>query len=332
MIASGPPWNVVGQGLAGTCFAWVLWRRGVDFTLVDRGAGGSSRVAAGMVNPITGKNFEPSWRIADFLPEALEFYAEVERQIGRQVWYPFPVLRLAGSDKEWGKIISKLGSPDVARWVAGEVPAPHGWVGAVEVGGGGRLDTQAFLGGSREFFEKLGLFQTGEISVSDFKFHEIRCEGASGLFSGRYGPHRCAKGEILTVRASGWDEDRIRVGAGGWLVPQGGGLFKVGSTYEWNELDELPTASGRLRVEEIVSRLGGEVFEVIDHVAGIRPILRRSQPLIGPMPEGGWMFNALGSKGALYAPGMALRLANWLVDSVEPEREVDIRAFLNGSL
>jgi glycine oxidase len=319
-------WTIVGQGLAGTCLAWALWERGVEFTIVDRGAGGSSRIAAGMVNPLTGKNFEPSWRIAEFLSEALEFYAEVETRIGRKVWHPFPVLRLAGSDKEWRKIQTKLEAPDVAPWVAGEVAAPAGWVGAVEVHGGGRLDTRAFLEGSREFFEKLGAFQLGEVSMKGAA-REIRCEGAAGLLAGHYGPHRCAKGEILTLRAAGWDEARIRIGAGGWLVPLAGGIFKAGSTYEWDELDELPTEKGRLRVEEIVSRLGGGEFEVIGHDAGVRPILRRSQPLIGPVDGGGWMFNALGSKGTLYAPGMAARLARWLLDDREPEPEVDFRVF-----
>ena len=328
MNGAAVKWTIVGQGLAGTCLAWALWRRGVKFTLVDRGAGGSSRVAAGMVNPVTGKNFEPSWRIAEFLPEALEFYAQIEARIGRQVWYPLPVLRLAGSDKEWRKISNKLTEPHVAPWVGGEVVPPMGWSGAVAVRGGGRLDTRAFMDGSRDFFQQLGCYQLGDVPYADNRDGVIWCEGAVGLLAGRYGPQRCAKGEILTLRAKGWDESQIRIGAGGWLVPQGGGIFKVGSTYEWNELDEIPTAQGRARVEEIASRLGGAEFEVIDHEAGVRPILRRSEPLIGPLAEGGWMFNALGSKGSLYAPGMAARLARWLLDGIEPEPEVDFRVFL----
>ncbi len=298
----------------------------MDFVWVDRGTGGSSRMAAGMINPLTGKNFEPSWRLAEFLPEALEFYAAVEIQLERKLWHPFPIMRLAGSEKEWRKIVSKLDAAEVAPWVVGEVAAPVGWVGAVEVGGGGRLDTRAFLDGSREFFEKLGYYQLAEFFGNGEAV--IRCEGATGLLLGRYGPHRCAKGEILTIHASGWDETHIRIGAGGWLVPQGGGVFKVGSTYEWDELDELPTAKGRVRIVEIASRLGGEAFEVIGHDAGIRPILRRSQPMIGPLVDGGWMFNALGSKGSLYAPGMAVRLSRCLLDGTEPEPEVDFRAFL----
>ena len=212
--------------------------------------------------------------------------------------------------------------------MVGEVDPPAGWTGAVEVRGGGRLDTRAFIDGSREFFESLGCYQLGEVAMVEIKPHEIRCEGAAGLLAGIYGPHRCAKGEILTLRADGWDETHIRIGAGGWLVPQSGGLFKVGSTYEWDELDELPTVKGRVRVEEIAARLGGGTFTVVGHEAGVRPILRRSQPLIGPIEGGGWMFNALGSKGALYAPGIAARLVHWLLDGTEPEPEVDFRVFL----
>lgn len=282
-----------------------------------------------MINPITGKNFEPSWRIAEFLPRALEFYAEIEKHIGRKIWYSHPVLRLAGSEKEWRKIVSKLDAPDVVLWATGVVSTPEGWSGAVEVHGGGRLDTRAFMEGTREFFENLGCFREEEFSGDGQEM--IHCDGATGLMGGHYGPHRCAKGEILTLRATGWDEAHIRIGAGGWLVPQGGGVFKVGSTYEWNELDDLPTAKGRLRVEEIAARLGGDAYEVIGHDAGIRPILRRSEPLIGPLPTGGWMFNALGSKGSLYAPGMADRLAAWLTDGTEPEPEVDFRVFLQKS-
>jgi glycine oxidase len=320
-------WTIVGQGLAGTCLAWALWERGVPFHIIDRGHGGSSRVAAGMVNPVTGKNFEPSWRIAEFLPDAMAFYQRLGQRLGRTLWHPLPVVRLAGSEKEWRKMVAKLERPEVAPWVVGEVPAPDGWAGAVELRGGGRLDTRAFMDSSRGFFEERECYRTGEVSAEDFKPGEIRCEGAAGLTGGHYGTSRCAKGEILTLRAEGWDQRAIRIGAGGWLVPQGGGVFKAGSTYEWDELDELPTEKGRARVEEIARRLGGKDFEVVRHDAGVRPILRRSEPLIGPAGDGAWMFNALGSKGSLYAPGMAARLADWLVDGNEPEPEVDFREF-----
>ena len=70
---------------------------------MDRETGGSSGLAAGLVNPVTGKNFEPSARIGEFLPEAVEFYAEVEKQTRETIWHPLPVLRLAETEKEWPK-------------------------------------------------------------------------------------------------------------------------------------------------------------------------------------------------------------------------------------
>lgn len=277
-------------------------------------------MAAGLLNPVTGKNFEPSWRIDEFLPEALEFYSWVERQLGTKLWYPLPVLRLAGSEKEWGKISAKLDDERVRRWVGGLREAPPGWVGAVEVAGGGRLDVKRFVEESRRCFESRGCFDEGDAE------RVILCEGAVGLISGKYGKHRSAKGEILTLKASGWDESQIRVGGGGWLVPVGEGVFRAGATYEWNELDERPTAKGRDFVEGIVRKLGGGDFSVTDHQAGIRPILRRSEPLIGRMGDG-WMFNGLGSKGSLYAPGVASRLVSAMVDGEEIEPDLDFGKF-----
>jgi glycine oxidase len=321
-------WTIVGQGLAGTSLAWALWKSGQHFARIDRGHGGSSRVAAGMLNPITGKNFEPSWRLNEFLTPAVEFYEEVESWIGRKIWHPYPVLRLAETGKEWEKIRSKLSAPHVAPWVAQEVAPPPGWTGAVLLRGGGRLDTLSFIDGSRDFFTKHGIAHSSHHESSGPGVTTIHCDGSTGLISNRYGSHRCAKGEILTLHAPDWDDTRIRVGAGGWLVPVGHGNFKAGSTYEWNLLDELPTAQGRSKVEAICRKLGGDSFTVLDHQAGIRPILRRSQPLIGPLNDHEWMFNALGSKGSLYAPRMAMLLARWLVDGIEPDPELSFPCYL----
>lgn len=322
-------WLIAGQGIAGTCLAWQLWHRGIRFTIADDDAGGSSLVAAGLVNPITGRNFEPSRDLESHLPEAVSFYQDVGSRIGRQIWHPMPVLRLASTEDEWRKISSKLDRADVRPWIADarpEIP-PGGWAGAVELCGGGRLDTIGFLHGSRRFFEEQGLFCRGKVEPDAERPPTIWCEGAAGLIDGRYGPHRCAKGEILTLRAPRWDGTRIRIGAGGWLVPTGGGIFKAGATYEWDQLDRSPTDAGEARVREIATRLMDDDFDVIAHEAGVRPILRRSDPLIAPLPKGDWLFNGLGSKGSLYGPSSAGRLARWMVDGVEPEADFRYRSF-----
>lgn len=313
------PWLIVGQGLAGSCLAWEFFRRDIPFEIVDKGSGGSSRIAAGMINPITGKNFQPSWRINEFHSPAVSFYKALERKTGASFWHPLPVVRLASSEKEWDKIIGKLEQPAVAEWLSGETIAPpRGFSGAVTLKGGGRLDTSAFMDATQRFFTNSGVHSISKHDITARHPKRILCEGAIGLLDGQLGPHRCAKGEILTLKAD-WDESHIRVGAGGWLVPIGNGLFRAGSTYEWHELDEIPTEHGGMRIIEIVEKLGGKSYEITEHVAGIRPILRRSEPLIGKNAKGDWIFNALGSKGSLYAPGMARMLVDWIYEGKQPE-------------
>ena len=57
----------------------------------------------------------------------------------------------------------------------------------------------------------------------------------------------------------------------------------------------------------------------------MRPIVRKSQPVIGPLEDGRVVFNGLGSKGSLYAPGVARRLAAWLANETDIEPELDVR-------
>lgn len=318
------PLQIIGQGLAGTCLAWRLLERGAAFEIIDRENGGSSRVAAGLINPITGKNFEPSWRIDEFLPEAISFYQATGEKLGVPLWFPMPVVRLAASEKERAKIAAKV--EWLEKWRVREVSAPAGWHAAFEVHGGGRVDVRAFRDASREWFSNQGVYRCAEAGEAAAGVR-VRCDGAAGLMEHRYGEHRCAKGEILTLRAQDWSLDEIRVGGGGWLVPIGDGLYKTGATYEWNQLDETPTEDGRIKVVAIAERLVPGAFEIIDHEAGIRPILRRSQPLIGPLSPNEWMFNGLGSKGSLYAPGVARRLTGWLLDGIEPDAGLDFRQF-----
>jgi glycine/D-amino acid oxidase-like deaminating enzyme len=307
--------HITGMGLAGCCLAWQLSFRGVAFTWADDDRpAAASRIAAGLVNPVTGKNFNPSWRLAEFLSEAEGFYARVAASLGGTLWFPLPVWRLVG-EREWAKIGAKL---EQARpWISSLQDEP-GWRAAVVLKGGGRVATREFCEGTRKFFaatERPG-GEAGRV---------VLCEGATGLVDGRLGPHRCAKGEILTLRAPGWRADRILVGSGGWLVPLGGDLFKVGSTYVWDRLDGEATAEGRARVEEIVRQLAGDGFEVVGHEAGVRPIVRQSRPLIGPLDDGRIVFNGLGSKGSLYAPGTAARLADWLIEGAALDPELDLR-------
>ena len=304
--------HIIGMGLAGCCLAWQRHFRGEDFTWEDDDRpGAASKVAAGLINPDTGKNFSPSWRIAEFLPEAEAFYSRVGELLGKPLWLPLPVWRLV-ADAEWAKVDSKL--EEAQPWIERIEENVQGWNRAIVLKGGGRVATREFCEGTRAYFSNKRTSGSGT---------PILCEGAAGLIAGRLGRHRCAKGEILTLRAP-WRNDRMLIGGGGWLVPTGNDTFKAGSTYVWDRLDDEPTPEGRAKVEKIARLLGGDDFEVIAHEAGVRPIVRKSQPVIGPLADDRIVFNGLGSKGSLYAPGVAARLNAWLEDGIPIDPDLDV--------
>ena len=52
------------------------------------------RVAAGVINPVTGRWMTKTWNFDQILPEAVETYRAIEQQFGIQVYRPIPELRL----------------------------------------------------------------------------------------------------------------------------------------------------------------------------------------------------------------------------------------------
>ncbi len=315
--------TIVGQGLMGTCLAWRLHQRGLPFRLLDRDREqGSSRAAAGLITPITGKGLNPSWRQTEFLPQAIAFYEEIEAALGIKIWNPVAIARLFGAEKErikWeGKrcLESHRGwATDGALDLPSEIKAP---LGGFLMRGGGWVNLPEFLDHSRGFFDKLGYFQ----KVESFEGEQaegsilINCRGAAELIEeGR--PHRCAKGEILTVKIPGLGLKEI-VNRSGWLVPLGDDAYRAGATYGWDELDENATQAGLDDVRGIIRTFTDLPFEMIDHVAGIRPIVRQSIPVVSR--EGScWNINGLGSKGSMYAPA----LASHIVEAMHNECSLD---------
>ena len=101
------------------------------------------------------------------------------------------------------------------------------------------------------------------------------------------------------------------------LVPLGDGTFWVGSTYRWHFEDTLPGTEGRDYILGYLHEMFDEPFEVVDHVAGIRPTMIDRRPVVGQskLNPNVFIFNGLGTKGALLAPFFAEQLAREICKS-----------------
>ncbi|MFK7909032.1 MAG: NAD(P)/FAD-dependent oxidoreductase [Akkermansiaceae bacterium] len=346
---------IIGQGLAGSALAIELLRREQRILVVDRqDKGASSRVAAGLITPLTGKGMNPAWRQREYLEIAKEYYHQLEQESGRKLFHPSPVVRVFQAEKERAKWESKR--QDYDEW-AFDTNEPDGALkksgqGAIEMPDGAWLDTLAYLHVIQDRLVDAGAWREADFSEDEVTFPDdqvqwrgvtakkiILCQGAYGL-AGVYGyegyfshvPHRSAKGEILSVWIDGLDDGK-RYHANGWLAPREGGVWKAGANYNWKDLDSMPTESGK---NEVLDKLRSWVdsekvpMEVIDHEAGIRPIIRNSRPVVGfhhEHPNLGF-FNGLGSKGTLMAPAIAKHFAEYLCGNSELDSELSLGCFL----
>ncbi len=331
------PLLIIGQGLAGTTLAWELLWRGCDFRIIDEAAPvTSSRIAGGLITPITGQRLALGWRVQEMWDAATAFYSRAAATLGHQPFSEIPVVRLFREERE-AELWSRKGlQPEFQPWLHPSPPGPlvspaiHAPHGGFQMRGA-RLDTRLFLDSSRDHFLSLGLFQQARFDPAAPVPPDTRvifCEGHAGSTN----PHfpwfkfKSAKGEILTLHIPDLDEDRI-LSSGLWLLPLGGGHFRAGSTYDWDHLDTVPTAAARATLEEKLRHLLRVPFTVIDHHAAVRPIIRESRAVTGlhPARENLGFFNGLGSKGSLHAPWFARDFASHLIDHTPLDPGSDLR-------
>jgi glycine/D-amino acid oxidase-like deaminating enzyme len=119
------------------------------------------------------------------------------------------------------------------------------------------------------------------------------------------------------------------INKGVFILPLGNDIYKVGSTYEWDDLTEQPTEKGKAYLIEKLQKVLKIPFEIIDHQAGIRPTVLDRRPLIGLHPQHPALgvFNGMGTKGVMLAPYFAKQLVDFLENNLPLDKEVDIARF-----
>lgn len=323
---------IVGQGLAGSCLAWSLHWAGRSVMIVDRGeAISASRIAAGLMTPVTGRRMAATHGYKESYPHAAAFYRRIERELNCRLFEERPAIRRFVNDEEQQTFEQKLCASQVSLTVLKD---DAGRVTGFEMTDAARLDVPRFLEQTQQYFELLGRFKLAELNLdTDIVIDDsgvfvagldircaciVWCQGYQARQNRWFPtiPDGPVKGEILRVRMPDYREDKV-VHQGIWLVPEprDGGLL-VGATYDRVNLNNEPTTAGREDLLSGLKQIMAETPVVIDHVAAVRAGMKRRKPVIGPHPDGDRMFvlNGLGSRGALLAPVAAQALTDLICD------------------
>jgi len=339
---------IIGQGLAGTALAWRLHERKVPFVIVDRDEPVTcSKVAAGLITPITGMRLTVSWRYALFYREALGFYRQCGKRLQQRFLFPRGYVRLLKNEQEIAKWEKRRRDPDLQAFLHPQAPRLDPTVIENPENGflqrhAAWLDTAAYLLASRHHFETLDAW-----ICTDVRPEEV-CDDADGVdWDGQrfthviwaqgwsaekhpllqWAPFQSALGTILSVEADLRGETRI-LNRGCWLLPRPDGTLRVGSTYEWSFDDpHTPSPEQVKTLEETLRSLIKVPGGIIASHSAVRPIVKGRQALMGTHPSHPRVafLNGLGSKGSLRAPWLARHLIEHLLDGTPLDPELDLQ-------
>jgi len=344
---------IIGQGLAGSLLAWELAHRNERLLVVDdEYSSASSTAAAGLINPVTGQRIVKTYGVDDYLPQAHKRYRALEAILGRKLLFDMPMWRLLRNEKEhevWKQRKLDPAYDDyLGDWLErAELEPPF-----VAPQGGfvqhhtGYLDTNALLDAIREYLLETGRYRPQRIDYSMLQLEDdgvrfdgihcgrvIFCEGYKAMNNPWFHwlPFTPAKGEILSLRFE-QALPKVIINAGRWLMPRHNGEYRLGATYEHQQLDEVITAQARATLLDALPDIlqQSPSWKVTGQQAGVRPATKDRQPFIGlhPRYEQLGIFNGFGSKGALLIPWHAETFVDALLCECPLPIECDIRRHL----
>ncbi|MCX6350756.1 MAG: FAD-binding oxidoreductase [Bacteroidetes bacterium] len=338
---------IVGQGLAGSLLSYFLLKAGKTILIIDGAKEKTaSKIAAGIVNPVTGRRLVKSWRVDEFLPFINQVYVELEKTLQAKFFHHKTILRVLANEEEMDFWQKRKNDFEYENYVAilpknnsinPNINVPHGFI---EIKGGGYLDTKTFLDSYKIYLEDKTTIIAETFDFSQLIINENRvlykdftakkiifCEGYKAIENPYFKnlPFNFAKGETLQF-SSKINLDDIVV-KGKYLVPmQAPNEYKMGATYVWETLEESPTEEGKSELTSALKSIINLDFKIISQDAGIRPTVKDRRPFIGfhPIHKNIAIFNGMGTKGVLLAPYFAKHFTEVLLGKVELEKEVDI--------
>ena len=104
---------IVGCGLASIAFCEKLREHNQSFMVFDDGSQQSSRVAAGLYNPVILKRFTEVWKAKEQLEIALPVYKKIEEELNIIIDYKLRILRRFASIEEQNKWFTASDKPSL---------------------------------------------------------------------------------------------------------------------------------------------------------------------------------------------------------------------------
>ncbi|MBL4656039.1 MAG: FAD-binding oxidoreductase [Bacteroidia bacterium] len=346
---------IVGQGIAGTLLSYFLIQSNKKVLVIDNGQNTTSKIAGGIINPVTGRRLVKTWKADTLIPFAKETYLKLENELETKFLKELSILKVFSSVKEQNDWLAKFETEEMQDYMESsplfvssqthsdyedKIQLPFGYG---EIKGGMHVNMSTLLKNYQDYLIKNDAFIEDNydynemiITANGVEWKNIQakcvifCEGVSTKQNPYFNwlPFVPAKGEILVVKIPELKMNEM-INKGIFILPVGDDLYKVGSTFDWDDLSNDPTDKAKTDLIEKLDDLLKVNYEIIDHKAGVRPTVKDRRPFIGLHPNHPQLgvFNGMGTKGALLAPFFAKHFVDFLENNGVLDKEVCIKRF-----
>jgi glycine/D-amino acid oxidase-like deaminating enzyme len=343
---------IIGSGLAGISFSEMALQNGKSILVLDNNSQNSSKIAAGLYNPVILKRFSEVGQAKAHLLVMNEFFSVLEKKLNSHVDFKMPILRKFFSIEEQNNWFAASDKVNLAPYLSTRlitkkyesIDSPFGYGEVLQTG---YVDTALLLEKYKNYLITNQLFleesfdygllqeETDGIRYKDIQAKHIIFAEGFGMHANPYFQHLPldgTKGELLIIKAPLLDLDVI-LNTSLYILPLGNDLFKIGATYNWDDKTALPTEAGKNELVQRIKEIITCDFEIMEHHAGVRPTVKDRKPLIGTYEHHNsiHILNGLGTRGVMLGPAMAKALFENIEYQKPLDRFVDIKRFAKKS-
>jgi glycine oxidase len=341
---------IVGGGIAGNTLTLQCIKHGKKVMLIDEATLSlSSKVAAGIWNPIVFKRLTKSYLADELIPYLNVFYKEAEALLQTSFIRSVDIVKFLNETNEiifW----QKKAQGELQKYLVNTIKEmPYADVlqnsdkAYSRVTQSGVLEVTSYINASLRYLETIGSllrekfdYNLLEIKENHIIYKAIRakkivfCEGhliqKNIYFS--YIPMKPVKGEIITIHSEQLQLNEI-INKGIFILPLGEHVYKVGATYNWADLNDIPTETGIQQLEENFKKLISAPYTILKKEAGVRPSTVDRRPVLGFHPDYPQLgiFNGFGTKGVMLCPYLSEIFYKFIYENAKLPDELNVRRF-----
>ena len=125
---------IVGQGICGTVLSSSLILQGQKVLVIDDGSNkAASKIASGVINPVTGRRIVKTWQIDDVMPAAVRIYQALEKKLGTSIVKQCNIVNFHASEQMRQAFADRiaedptyLSTPPLSNTISAAFDAPFG--------------------------------------------------------------------------------------------------------------------------------------------------------------------------------------------------------------